>query len=88
MREVGKIEQTPLISTLVTMYSVYLSCLTRLTWLYHAHLSRVFGNFRKQAPRVGDELYLFVSDVPVPGRVSPQHVTPYVQCAGCRGEPR
>jgi len=89
MCDVGKVEQTPLICACATMYSVYFSNLTRLTCRYHGHLSRVSGNFRKQAPRAGNELYLFVGDVPVSGRVSPQHVTPCVQCAGCHGgEPR
>jgi hypothetical protein len=85
MHDTGKIEQPPLIGTCATMYSVYFSRLTRLTCRYHVHLSPVSGNFRKQAPRAGNELYVFVGDVPVSGRVSPQYVTPYVQCAGCRG---
>ena len=86
MRDTSKIEQTPLIRTCATTYSVYLPNSTRPTCRYHGSLAPVSGNFCKQAPRAGNELYLFVGDVPVSGRVSPQHVTPYVQCAGCRGE--
>jgi hypothetical protein len=88
MRNPGKIEQRALICIYQTMYSVYFSSPTRLTCRYRGPLSRVSGNFPKRAPRTGNELYLFVGDVPVSERVSPQHVTPYVQCAGCRGEPR
>ena len=86
MRDISKIEQTPLICTCARMYSVYFLNPTRLTCRCQYRLSPVPGNFRKRAPRAGNELYLFVGDVPVSGRVSPQHVTPYVQCAGCRGE--
>jgi hypothetical protein len=86
MRDTSKVQQAPLISTCATMYSVYFPNLGRLTCRSHGHLSQLTGNFGKQASRAGNELYLFVGDVPVSGRVSPQHVTPYVQCAGCRGE--
>jgi len=85
MCDAGKVEQTPFIRTCATMYSVYFSNSNRLTGRYRGRLFRVSGNFRKQAPRAGNELYLFVSDVPVSGNVSPHYVTPYVQCAGCRG---
>jgi hypothetical protein len=86
VRDISKIEQAPLTFTCATMYSVYFLNPTGLTCRYQYRLSRDSGNFRKRAPHVGNELYLFVGDVPVFGRVSPQHVTPYVQCAGCRGE--
>jgi hypothetical protein len=85
MRDTAKVEQTPLHFAFATMYSVYYPNPTRLTCRYHGYLSRTAGNFRKRAPHAGHELYLFVGDVPVSGKVSPQHVTPYVQCAGCRG---
>jgi hypothetical protein len=85
MRDTGKNEQISLICTYATMYLVYFCGLNRLTCRYHGQLSQVSGNFRKQAPHAGNELYLFVGDVPVSGRVSPQYVTPHVQCAGCRG---
>jgi hypothetical protein len=85
MRDTGKVEETPLTCRCTTMYSVYFSNLTRLTCRYHSRFCPGSGNFRKQAPHAGNELYLFVGDVPVSGRVSPQYVTPHVQCAGCRG---
>jgi hypothetical protein len=85
MHETSKIKQTLLSRTRATMYPVCSPALTRLTCRYPGHLCRESANFSKRAPRVSNELYLFVGDVPVSGRVSPQHVTPYVQCAGYRG---
>jgi hypothetical protein len=84
MRDTIEIEQISLTYICPTMYSVYLSRRTRLTCRYRGNLFRVSENFLKQTSRAGSGLYLFVGDAPVFGSVSLQHVTPYVQCAGCR----
>ena len=47
MRDTSKIEQTPLIRTCATTYSVYFPNLTSLTCRYHGSLAPVSGIFQQ-----------------------------------------